>query len=883
MKWIRLFLLLCLHSHADPVLALESSVVSYRIHITVQESDLRYESDARVRMLIADPELKPGACLYIPLEDPAFRRSAELQSLTGHSLRDQASRVDAALQWEKPELLEEVRSGYWRVPKLEQRGLLKLGYTLRIPGWKDRPDRPRILSDFYPRVLPECPELGPEEFPDLPSASRFEVTMQLPDGWSQLNPGHGTDAAIHYQGRDFYVVLHHGGKVHETEIDGLRLRFLAQSEPFLRLQRPVKTILREHYAVIGRWPTEDLLLIESEEYEPISVAGLILINRPQQAIMRTLQEDVLNWKIWQLNKVLAEQWFGYLVRVGRLQDIWLTQSLSESLGLLYLKDSEQYGNLFASDDETEAWFLLNFTQTQDLLAATLSLLQSHNALVDENQKSMDDMLQRPPYAFVRGSQALRVLLKEMGRKEFSRLLREIVGQATERPLTPENVLNLLRSRFPETLAPLLLRYWQSDVWPDARLASVDAAEDGAATAVRVDFSNELAIPVDVVLQTKDGKRVVRHIQPKDVERPIVFPVPYRQVDWVNIDPDRSIFDSDRYNNSSQWTDLNFFPGTARTLADDAYTIVWAPFLQKLPGNELSLQLGWQLFRYVGTGIAGLLVYQPGTGKTGFRLQWDSYKPEHSLKLHLRISQDDDRTLPGERETSLTVSRRPLIKGLPWLDIYTRQRLKQTLGNRDESHLASSLGVVLHGEKRRTCGWRLLADHAISSWVPSGDFSYERSVGLLAAHCEIPSLRWQGQVFTGVSKREGLVPRGGLFQSQDVEEARLRLDHPRLPLAGRLQTWSTDVSTPLRLPLPANFLVLPRRSLFKVFADGGRLMEPDHRVLASGAGLVLPIGGDVVGKQPITFLEFSLLGVLYRKIDNEVDTRPGFLFDFSGQL
>lgn len=883
MKWIRLLAFFYLYLKSSPALALESAVVSYRIHITIQDSDLRYESDARVRMLIEDSELKPGACLYVPLEDPVFRRSAELHSLTGHSIRDQASRVDAALQWEKPEQLEEVRPGYWRVPALEQKGVLKLGYSLRIPGWKDRPERPRILSDFYPRVLPECPELGPEEFPELPTASQFEVTLQIPSGWSQLNPGYGTDAAVQYRGRDFYVVLYQSGKVHETEIDGLRLRFLAQSDQFLKLQRPVKTILREHYGVIGRWPTEDLLLIESEEYEPISVAGLVLINRPQQALMRTLQEDMLNWKIWQLNKVLAEQWFGYLVRVGRLQDVWLTQSLSESLGLLFLKDSEQYGNLFASDDENEAWFLLNFTQTQDILAATLSLMQSHNALVDDQQKSMSDMLQRPPYAFVRGSQALRVLLKEIGRKEFSRFLREIVGQAIERPLTPEHVLNLLRSKFPETLAPLLLNYWQSDLWPDARLDGIDRAADGKATAVRVSFTNELAVPVDVVLTTKDRQRIVRHVQPKDVEHPIVFQVPYRSVSSVEIDPDRSIFDSDRYNNSSQWTDLNFFPGTARTLADDAYTIVWVPFLQKLPGNELSLQLGWQLFRYVGTGLTGLVVYQPATGKTGFRLQWDTTKPEHSLKLHLRISQDDDRTLPGERESSLTISRRPLFKGLPWLDIYTRQRLKQTLGNRDESHLASSLGIVITGEKRRTCGWRLLGDHAVSSWVPSGDFSYQRSVGLLKANCEIPGWQWQGQLFTGVSKREGAVPRGGLFQAQDVEEARLRLDHPRLPLVGRLQAWSTDVSTPLRLPLPANFLVLPRRSLFKVFADGGRLMEPDHRILLSGAGLVLPIGGDVVGKQPITFLEFSLLAVLYRKIDDEVDSKPGLLFDFGGQL
>lgn len=882
-KWNRLLTLLSLLCAHRPLLALESSSSHYRIQLIVTESDLRYESDASVQMRIEDPDLRAGSCLYIPLEDPAFRRSAELHSLTGHSVRDQASRIRAGLEWNRPEQFQAVRPGYWRIDALEQPGQIQLAYRLRIPGWKDGAERPRILSDFYPRVLSSCPDLEPEEFPELSPRADFEVGLEIPKGWNQLNPGQFREATIRYQGRDFYLVLYKNGTVQETEIDGLRLRFLAQSSEFLKIQRAVKTILRSHYAVLGSWPTPDLLLIEGEEYEPISVSGLILINRPQQALMRTLQEDWLNWKIWQLTMALAEQWFGFQVKVGRLEDVWLMQSLADSLGLLFLKDSEDYGNLFIGDDEHDAWFQLRFTQTQDLLAATLSLLQSNNALVGPDQKSLADIPQRPPYSFMRSSQALRLLLKEMGREEFSRFLREILVQGSEKAVTPERLLSLLRTKFPGQLAPLLSTYWQSDVWPDARLVSVARANDGEATAVTIDYTNELVVPIDVVIRTRDGRRLTKHVHPADTNKPIVFEVPYRDVSWVNLDPDRAIFDSDRYNNSSRWPDLNFFPGTARSLADDAYTIVWVPYLQKLPGNELSLQLGWQLFRYVGTGLTGLVVHSPHNKKTGFRLQWDSTRPEHSLRIHFRVSQEDDRTLPGERESSVVVARRPLVKSFPWLDIFTKQKLKQTLGNADESHLSSSLGAVLHSEGRQTCSWKLTSEQAVTSWVPKGAFNYRRSFGLFKAGCEIPNLQWQSQFFFGASKREGIVPNGGLFQAQDLDEARLRLDHPRLPLVGRIQTWSNDLSTPLRLPLPSNFLVLPRRSLFKVFADGGRLQEPDSRIFSSGGGLVLPIGGDVVGKQPITFLEFSLLAVLYRKIDDKVDRKPGLLFDFGGQL
>ncbi|WP_324959475.1 hypothetical protein [Oligoflexus sp.] len=152
----------------------------------------------------------------------------------------------------------------------------------------------------------------------------------------------------------------------------------------------MKTVLRHHHGLLGRWPTHDLLLVETEEYEPVNVAGLVIINRPQQALMRHLQEGLLNWKIWQLTMALAEQWFGYQVQVGRLQDVWLTQSLADSLSLLFLKDSEEYDNLFTGDDDNEAWSQLNFSQVQDLIAATLSLMQSHNALLGHNQKSMLD-------------------------------------------------------------------------------------------------------------------------------------------------------------------------------------------------------------------------------------------------------------------------------------------------------------------------------------------------------------------------------------------------------------------------------------------------------------------------------------------------------------
>jgi len=858
----------------------------YQMQITIRPGDLNYESNARVDLSIEDKDFKPDMCIYVPLEDPAFRRSAEIHSLTGYSIRDQASRVRARVQWLRPESLQPVRPGYWRLTRPLASPAIQLSYELTLPGWRDHPGRPRIITNFYPRILTSCSEQESDELPNIPPEALFELQLRIPESWSQLNPGQNSEQGIRYRGRDFYLVLYQDAKLLETEVEGLRLRFLASSDTFFQNLPAVKQILRHHYGILDDWPTADLLLIESDEFEPVNIAGLVLVNRPQQELMRSLQEDFLNWNTWQMTLALADQWFGHQARVHRLEDSWLTQSLADSLALLFLRDSSEYENLFTGLQGREPWFQLNFSQVQDLLAATLSLVQPHNAMVDSELKSLPDILQRPPYAFIRSSQALRVLLKEMGFKEYSRFLREIFALGSKKALQPSMVIGLLQKSFDRKdriYSQILQNYWQSDSWPDAQIVKVSKAQDPKATQVQIEFNNELRIPLDVAVHTRDGQTQVQRIAAEDAQGLLVFGVPYRDVAFAEIDPDRSIFDGDRFNNSSDWPDLKFFPGNARTLSDDAYTILWAPFLQKLPGNALSLQLGWQLFRYLGTGLTGSLVHQPKTGRFGYRLLWQQAIPERSLKVNLQVAQDDDRTLPGERLSDLTIQRSPVAKGLPWLDIFSRQRLRQTLGIREESHLTSAFGTVLRGPKRRTCGWQLNTEQELSTWVLKKNFNYRRSFGLFKLNCEVPGFQWNGNVFWGGSKRDGDVPGGALFQPQDLDESRLRLDRPRLPLSGRANTWGMNFAVPLRLPLPSDLLVLPRRSLFKVFADGGQLKEPEHRVLLGGTGLVLPIGGDVIGKQPITFLEFSLLAVFYRKVDGVTDTKPGLLFDFSGQL
>lgn len=861
--------------------------VSYDAALRLGDEQLALSADTAVELKIEAKDLTVGSCLYVPQQDPVLEKSIAQLAIRKPVTQDKASRQVGEMTWPEHTPLSRVRPAVYRITQMSEKEphVFRLSYALRLAGWKDRPTRTRLLSEFYPVLLSRCPNEG-EDAMSLPlRKGRFTMKVDAPPSWQKLAPGSVDEAGLHrYEGSSFSLVFYREGKVRSFRTEGGRLLTLSTSSYFEDLEAHAHAAIQLFETITGWRPEQDFMLIETEDYEPIRVPGLIVLNRPQQAGMRYLQEEFLHWSIWQLAQTIADQWYGISIRAGTLDDVWLTQGFADFLVVQFLDTERILGNLFAGDEGEEAYLQLGYRQAQDLMASLLSISLPHNALVDSQLKSAEPDGQRPPYAFVRHAQALRYLQWFLGEPIFTNWIKALTQQFRSEAMRPARVLNSLEQNVPEQRRRAvgdLRAYWQSETWPNMAIGGVTA--DGEGSKVAIEQLSSLRLAFDVTVKSKSGVRYQHELAFDEDRSSFYVPIPPREIESIEINQGRAIFDSDRFNNRDGLPGLALFPGDARTLADDAYTLLWIPLASKLPGQKFSLQLGLQLMRYVGSGLSGLVRYEPESGVRGFNLNYRQSIPDYAASMTFSVSENDGKVVAGERLWDLSVQRSPLWNQWSTISGSTRFRMRQLLGQAEKNHMTSAFRLSRKAPPTDACGLDLESEIEMSSWVPDGAFSYQRSLGLLRAGCDTPHLIVKSRWFLGATTKTGQAPGGALFQAQNLDEAHIRYDRSGLPLALRIQSYNLDLATPARLPLPEGSFVLPRRSLFKVYSDWGHLQDPDLRVQASGLGFVVPFGGDVVGRSPVTILQFSLYGVVYRQLGDVVDRKPGFIFDFTGDL
>lgn len=819
-----------------------------------------------------------GACLYVPAHDQKLRDILLLESLKAASPQENAGRQELSFQWTDMGGIEHIGPALYRLPRSVTK--LKLKYMLSIGGWNDRPLAPRLLSLWHPILLSSCPTQNEQTFASIWPKAKFDVAFEAPEGWNLGAPGIWNDGHWSYEGTSFSAVFYKLGRLEYHNLGAQTLITLSKSESFKALITVAKNALTRFAKFSGRVQEPTILLVETDDFEPVRTPGLVTLNTPQQPAMRYLQQEITHWNVWQLTTQIAQQWFGLGCRAQTIDDHWLVQGLADMLVYSSLIAEKDYFELFGRGESGSPYLNLNYRQAQDLAAASLSLLHPQTALMDEEGVSKHATQDRPFIAFIRHTHILRYLQWKFGQREFQTFIQEATAQCGEESLQPK-VFARLVDKYRPGLGELTMKYWQSDDWPDASLKGT-FVRDGK-TFVRVHYDNELLLPIDLWVTTKDGSRIVSFVEPvrQDVEVPIE--VAESDISKIEINPGRAVFDKDRFNNKTGAPKIAFFPGAARGLEDDAYTIVWLPFATQLPGEPFTIDLAWQSLRYLNSGLTGLVRYTPQTNVTGFNFNYIKALPQSSLLIMAKVGQDDGHVEDGERRMDVTIKRKPLWSLFPYVNGSTKLRSKQMLGQPRSRHFTSALNIANASESGHVCGHEEEVESESTLYVPSGDFKYQRAFGRIGAGCESRKFALKVRGFWGSTKAEGIVPRTALFRVQNLDEAHVRLDRPSLPGALRVAAYNLEASTPASLPLPESWFILPRRSQFKTFIDGAQMSDPDAKLTVSGVGYSLPIGGDIAGKDTVTVFRFSLNGIFYRNLNGVVDRKPGILFDFSGNL
>ena len=903
----------------EPVLEQPVGLPSYQLAVHFDIDPAHGLGTARGVMTLRGWRDLPGTrlrCLYLPYNDDdyEFDPIREFDLVPRKYSKPERSRGFVSLRVNTANVTTEFLSPHVVLVKgdLPPSGL-EVAFASKLPRWPDADGDEWLFSDFHPQPLAACPS-DPNDSRTFTFEANADISAKLSYGgsWQVASPGLGVEAissspahaqadgpmSLHLIGRKLVVALVRGFTRTTFPLHGVTVELLSR-DPELAASLPsFRTALSVATDMYGQLPFPHLVLLETSDLEKSSLPGLVTINRPRQVGATTLQTDILNWTVWQITSFIAEQWFGASVTIRNLDDLWLLRGFVDFTTIEALTTTPEYYPLLRPGPGESLPPDQSFTYlgAQDFMAAVLTYLHPYNALTDQYGISLEPFSKQHSLSHIRHALALRQINWSLGRKQMRGILQRFFARFQGRHVTPQQFDAFYRSEVEHlnirggaaAAGSHLQQWWTTSKWPDFELLHVsdEVLADDRLHLITVTLAqnNGYSLPVSVTVTDDAGHTYSEPASPLPGD-PRLWQARIQtsaSSSRVEIDQSHQILDWDRFNNTDAWPRANFFPGHAKTFADDAYTVLWLPLATKLPGEPLTYELVGQGFRYLHSSLTGLLTYATDQKKPGYSLYYLTDFPKLASYLVVDALQDKGLTFRNER-----VIEGGLYKTLGWikdpyLEYGLRLRNREVLGHPKSRHQTLAFrSLVQPLNQYGPCNYagRLEYEKTVHYIVPN--YNYDRRLVEADGSCKVAEyIELGGRAFYGDLLRTGGYKGGNFrFDPQDVNEARLRFDDPKLGRTDQIWTAGADVLVPAYLPVPDDLYLLKRQARYRLFYDFGESEGPHRYYKDAGVGLWLPIGIDLVGKGAVSPLNFSLLVVLYREAGNFKSHTPGILFDF----
>ena len=856
-------------------------------------------------MMIRDWRPTGRRCLYLPFEDPHFGENRgtgkrfDVMSAKAGRLAFEGGRLH--LQAASPvrlkigELTAIVELD--TPPGWSSGDAITLEFDAMVPRLPQSDPMHLVLDGFHPELLDNCPaENSDPSYHRRPLAVHFQGDIKTPSQWSVGGLGAtlrqtGGRVPLNFYARSIALALVNSATRTTFTAGSTRVELVYKTPQFLDLAATVRQVVPQLERLFGPYPFPSLTIVETSELQRHGLPGLVAMNRPHQSIFEKVQKSYLNWQHWILTLQLAKQWYGGAIIAPGADDDWLTDGIAEFATLEALRNSAERFNLFSAPSGGLRWLSFDFLQVSELTAATLNRFSPFATLTTAEFASATPVTRQNPLLFIRHAIAMRQLSTYSGPPFFG-FLRHLSATHRHSFLSPRQFydgVSAMPSPFPpplrHDLTTFLRRWWQDEGWPDFELKdfSSDPLPNGQwVSNIKVDQQGSIDFPPEVGVVDASGRRYSQRAERRrSGDEWSAAIVTANQPTTAIVDPSHEVFDSDRFNNRSGPPQLTFFPGSADTLRDDAYTVIWVPYPFRRPGEPISLGLQAALFRYIQSGTLLKMEYAPSTHRAAYDFSQRWQAPSGTLNGALAFSQ----TYDYDRLQEISVKRSPLLAFDPTISIEIKARHKDRQSDQASSHGSFVAGIgISPSVPRRTCTYGLSAQEERAPGFLAHGFSYDRMTANAAGECYLSrrvSLGVRG--FRGVLRSRGDVPELAYFKPNDLREARLRLDRGDLEWVGNIDSVNTDLMLPFYIPLPHDSLVLQRQMRWRLFYDWGRAPYQGHTYRSGGFGFLLPMGGDLTGAGSLALTRLTVLAILYTKVDQETSKRPAIVFDIAGDL
>jgi hypothetical protein len=695
--------------------------------------------------------------------------------------------------------------------------------------------------------------------------------------------------------REFSFALAHDYHIRTIEVGDVEVTLHYRRDEFLALEPTVISALTQISTWLGPFPFNHLSIVETSEVQALGIPGLIAINQPAQEVLRKFQQDILNLQHWNLIQQLVAQWIPGMATVRDRNSSWFASGTLDFVVANVLRGNPRE-DLFNPILGGFRIASMRYDQEQDLLAAYLQKSSPFAKLTDENFNNASPVGEQSAFLFIRHAMAMRYLSARIGSVRMQSVLSGFISKYKYRFFTAQNFFQYLGDRrdllTDVEVAELqndIRQWWEKYGWPDFAISNVEqtTTPDGAVkTRIAVEQLGNIRLPTVIQGEDQQGRKYRADIPvPTKSDGSVSFVELYSgaRLDHISLDPDRTTFDEDRFNNRSSLPSVRFFPGNAKMLADDDYTIFWGPYALRRPGEPVTMGLTGALFRYLASGLYFRFETAPTDHLGGFSIRNDRHYSLWALELSTGIEQD----YFGSRSISVSAVRKPVFATGPAISAMASLRHRQTVGIPSSSHMTLAGGFkVVPRSYFETCGFDNSAEGEHAPHGLSKNFTYTRLKAVVSGGCNMGWNIFLGaRAFRGLISGTGSLPEATLFRINDMQEAMIRVDRNDLLPTHSIISGSAHISAPFPSILPGTGMFLANRLRANGFYDFGRSLErhdtAEYR--ASGVGLKLPIGGDLTGSGSLTVSSLSFTTVLFSSSAGEINRRPSFLFDISGDI
>lgn len=771
---------------------------------------------------------------------------------------------------------------------------LNIDFEAQVPRLERSRGNEWVYDGFFPQLMQKCPG-ALEYLPDVSQnrASFYDVSIKVPDGWTYLGLGSTHGQSVQLQSPMTYpgFLLVQGFKQAFDTFEKIPITIAYQSDSFLDLRDTITSSLKEMSELFGPYPYQSITIVESSELQRHGIPGIVSINRPPQLIFDKVQKDLLNWQHWITTLQLSKQWAGALVYTKSPDDEWLLSGISEYATLRALSKNPRRFDLFNDNFWGKKYFTFSYLQQSEILTSMLKKNSPYSMLTTSDGVTLERHSEQDKLLFLRHTAAIRQVQTIVGDTKLNGYLRKFFADFAFKSASPQEFLDhlgKLPSPFSEIQRAEITKYfkswWTLDGWPDFSIAhlNVKPLPNGQySIEVHVEQKGVIDHPPIIAVMGNNG-RLYRHLAKKD-EALGFWVAQYilnTDIDWVEIDPYHEQFDSDRFNNSTRPTKLYFFPGSATTIADDAYTFVWVPYPFRRPGEDLSIGIQGGIFKYVQGALMTGIEYSPSSKKNAYLVNYNYQWDHKSFTNGFLVQKKQD----SNREFEINFTDQNVTKSAHALSLGGMLKRKDLVGQESSIHgsYGFKVGFKPPGDERM-CLYNFTGSYekAPSNW--SEGFSYERSLASLLGECRITyQIGYSAKAFIGRMSGNGLLPESAFFKPNELSEAKLRIDIG-LDRVSSINSIANDFSFPLYLPLPFDFLILSRQLRWRLFYDIGHAPKENIDYSSTGTGFQLPIGGDLSGAGSLAFTKLTFLVALHSRAGDKTVKQPSILFDFSGQL